>query len=140
MLEDLINAFLRSQFGDVKRRTTGAILEVAALGMVGLATVFLSIGLCLWLSTRMDVWEAALIVAVAALVCAVALMLIGRAMLHRKARRQHDDIASALGALSSLTRSDATQARRKTDDEEPGVAIVGAALAAGVLLGRSVKR
>lgn len=140
MLEDLIGAFVRSQFGNVKRRTTGAVLEVAALGMAGLAAVFLSIGLCLWLSTRMEVWQAALVVAVVAILLSFGLMLIGRTMLHRKARQQHDDIASALGALSALKRRDPKTARGETADQEPGVAIVGAALAAGVILGRSVKR
>jgi len=140
MLEDLISAFVRSQFGDVKRRTTGAILELAALGMVGLATVFLSIGLYLFLITRLEAWMAALAVAFVALLLSVVLMLVGRMLLQRSARRQRNDIASGLEALSALTRPDRSGAQGKSRDDEPGAAIVGAALAAGVLLGRSFRR
>jgi hypothetical protein len=140
MLEDLISAFVRSQFGDVKRRTTGAVLEAGALGMIGLATVFLSIGLFLWLSSRVEMWLAALIVATVALGLAVILMLVGRSLLHRKARQRRNDMMSGLEALSALTGSRSGVGRDKDPAEDPGAAIVGAALAAGVLLGRSIKR
>lgn len=140
MLEDLISAFVRSQFGDVKRRTTGAILEAGALGMLGLATVFLSVGAFLWLAARLEAWEAALIVAVAAVFLAVILMLVGRSLLRRKDRQRHSAMLSGLEALSVLTGHDPKGPTDKKAADEPGLAIIGAALAAGVLLGRSVKR
>lgn len=140
MLEDLISAFVRSQFGNVKRRTTGAILEAGALGMTGLATVFLAIAVFLWLEARLEAWQAALIVAGATLFLAVLLMLVGRSLLRRKDRQQNNDMQSALDGLSFLTGVSPKDANGENRTEEPGMAIVGAALAAGVLLGRAVKR
>ena len=140
MLEDLISAFVRSQFGNVKRRTTGAILEVAALGMLGLAAVFLSVGLFLWLAARLEAWQAALIVAAAALFIALVLMPVGRSLLQRKDRQRHDDLLSGLEVLSVLTGRNPNDPDGKKASDEPGVAIVGAALATGVLLGRTLKR
>ena len=140
MLEDLISAFVRSQFGDVRRRTTGAVLEAGALGMIGLVVVFLSIALFLWLATQLEAWQAALIVAAMLLLLAVVLMLAGRSLLRRRARQRRNDMASGLEALAALIPKGHTDPQGKTAEEEPGVAIVGAALAAGLLLGRSVKR
>jgi hypothetical protein len=140
MLEDLISAFVRSQFGDVKRRTTGAVLEVGALGLVGLATVFLSIGLFLWLSARMETWLAAMAVGVLALLVALVVMLVGRSLLRRQAHRESHEMLSGLDALSVLARR--PQSDRKADEGtgEPEAAIVGVALVVGVLLGRFFKR
>ncbi|MCU4652721.1 phage holin family protein [Roseibacterium sp. SDUM158016] len=139
MLEDLIGAFVRSQFGDVRRRTTGAMLELAAFGMIGLAILFVFVAMYLWLSARLDMWLAALIVAAVALAVAAVLLLVGRSLLRRKARRRQDDALSSLQALGLLSRQpDASDEKDRT--EEPGAIIVGAALAAGVLLGRSFGR
>jgi len=140
MLEDLISAFLRSQFGNVKRRTTGAFLEAAALGMLGLATVFLSIAVFLWLAARLQAWQAALIVGATALFLAVLLMLVGRSLLRRKDRERHKDMNSALDALSVLMGQGPKDPNGKEGAEETGITTVGAALTAGILLGRSVKR
>jgi cytochrome c biogenesis protein CcdA len=137
MLEDLISAFVRSQFGDVRRRTTGAVLEAGALGMIGLAVVFLSVGLFLWLATVLEAWQAALIVAAVILLLAAVLMLVGRSLLRRRARQRRNDMASGLEALSALLPQGRADRQGKSDKDDPGVAIVGAALAAGLLLGRS---
>jgi hypothetical protein len=140
MLEDLISAFVRSQFGDVRRRTTGAVLEAGALGLTGLSVVFMAIALFLWLATQLEAWQAAVIVAVVLLLLAAALMLAGRSLLRRRTRQRQNDMASGLEALAALMPQGRADPQGKTAAEEPGVAIVGAALAAGLLLGRSVKR
>ena len=59
MLEDLFKTSVHSQLGDVRRRTRGALLEVVAFGHVGLAIVLLFLGMFLWLSVRMEPWQAA---------------------------------------------------------------------------------
>ena len=97
MLEDILGTLLRSQIGDLKKRTRWAVLEGAALGMVGLATVFLFIALQIWLSSRIEAWLSALIVAGAALLVALILMLVGRSFLQRSARRREQDFQSLLG-------------------------------------------
>jgi hypothetical protein len=67
-------------------------------------------------------------------------MLAGRSLLRRRTRLRQNDLASGLEALSALLPQGRSNPQGKTAAEEPGVAIVGAALAAGLLLGRSVKR
>jgi hypothetical protein len=142
MLEDLISAFVRSQFGDVKRRTKGALLEAVALGMAGLATLFLSVGLYLLLATWLEEWLSALIVSAIAFSISGVLALVGRSLLVRKDRQQYKEMMSGLEALSILTRKDegSGDSSDKHHTGEPRAAVVGAALAAGVLLGRSIKR
>lgn len=140
MLEDIIGAIVRAQVGDLRKRTLGAVLEVAALGMTGLATVFLFVGFHTWLSARVEPWLSALIVAGAALIVALILMLVGQSLLHRRVQRRDRELQSMLGRLGVLSGS--ASARRKGTGEttEPGPAIIGAALAAGILLGRSFRR
>ena len=140
MLEDILGTLLRSQIGDLKKRTRWAVLEGAALGMVGLATVFLFIALQIWLSSRIEAWLSALIVAGAALLVALILMLVGRSFLQRSARRREQDFQSLLGGLGVLSKPKSVHPHATDDKAEPGIAIVGAALAAGVLLGRSFRR
>jgi hypothetical protein len=88
----------------------------------------------------LEAWQAALIVAVVVLLLAAVLMLTGRSLWRRRARQRRNDMASGLEALSALMPRGRTDPLGKTAAEEPGMAIVGAALAAGLLLGRSVKR
>ncbi|MDG4649760.1 phage holin family protein [Roseibacterium sp. SDUM158017] len=140
MIEDLIGALVRSQFGDVKRRTAGAVLELAALGMAGLATAFVFVALHVWLAGRMETWLAALAVAGVALFVALILMLVGRSLLLRKARRQRNEALSGLEALSLLLRPAPGAEGPRAAEGDPAGVLVGAALAAGIMLGRSVGR
>ena len=136
MLEDIIGAVVRAQFGDVRKRTTGAVLEVASLGMIGLATVLVFVAAHLWLSSLVEAWLSALILAGVALVVAVILMLVGQSLLHRRTRRHDTELQSLLDGLGVLSRPGS----KSEAGTEPGPAIIGAALAAGLLLGRSVRR
>ena len=139
MLEDILGALVRSQVGDLRRRTTGAILESAGLGMIGLSVVFLFIGLYAGLSRLLEPWLAALFVSALALVVAVVLMLFGRQLLRRKSERDRQEAfvgLNALGLLSGTARKD----RGSSDEElEAGPSLVVAALTAGLVLGRSMK-
>jgi hypothetical protein len=136
MLEDIIGAVVRAQVGDLRKRTMGAVLEAAALGMIGLATVLAFVAAHIWLSSRIEAWLSAMILAGIALVVALILMLWGRSLIHRKARRRETDMHSLLDGLGVLSRSGKTP----QDGSEPGPAIIGAALAAGLMLGRSFRR
>ena len=138
MLEQLLSAFLRSQFGDIRRRTTGVLIEGAALGMAGLATVFLFLGAYVWLSVRIDAWVAAFILAGVALVLSLILLLVGKSMVNSQKRRQDAQALAGLEALGLLPRSDGADPLVK--ETENGPALVGAALLAGVMMGRSLGR
>lgn len=141
MLEDILRAVVRGHVGSLKRRTAGAALEAAGLGLIGLATVFLAIGGHIWLSTRVDAWLAAVLVALVALVLALLLMLIGSTLLRRKSRRDEAEVMGTLQGLGLLspTRPRGT-ARGGDGDDRPGTSLVLAALAAGLVLGRSLKK
>lgn len=136
MIEDLVGALVRSQVGALKRRTGGALLEVSALGMVGLAVAFLFAAAFLWLSTQMEPWLAALVLCVFALVVALALFAAGRAVIRRTEERRRQEALSGLEALELLLRPGKDGERA----QEAAPALVGAALTAGLLLGRSLKR
>lgn len=136
MLEDLVGALVRSQVGDFRRRTAGALLEVAAVAMLGLAVTLVFVGLFIWLSGRMEAWLAAFVLGLLALAVALALMLLGRSLRRRNEERRQREALSGLEALELVLRP----GKDGEDRKDPGPALVGAALAAGVLLGRSMKR
>jgi high-affinity Fe2+/Pb2+ permease len=140
MLEELLITVVRSQVGNLKRRTTGAVLEGVALGLVGLGVVFIAIGLYALLSRHMAEWQAALILAGVALVIAAAVFLVGRSMLQHNERRQREQIHAVLERLGLLSRPSRADRPENEGGRDPGPALVAAALAAGVILGRSMKR
>jgi F0F1-type ATP synthase membrane subunit c/vacuolar-type H+-ATPase subunit K len=107
--------------------------------MVGLAAVFLFVGLHIWMSARIEPWLSALIVAGAALIVALILMLVGQSFIHRSARQRERDVQSLLGGLGVMSRPGADRDKAAAGSET-GPAIIGAALAVGVLLGRSFRR
>jgi integral membrane sensor domain MASE1 len=140
MLEDLFKTFLHSQLGDVRRRTRGAILEVVAFGLFGLAIALLFLGMFLWLSVRMEPWLAATLLASFAFLVAVVLMLVGRTLLRRKEPNPHHQALSALQSLGLLSKSGPKGSEKSADKQKPEIAMVASALAAGLILGRSTKR
>lgn len=141
MLENLLGALIQQRFGDIRRRAAGAVIESAALGMAGLATVFLFVALQMLLATRMDGWLAALVVAGLALLLAVILALVGRSLLRRRQQRQHQETLSSVEeTLVLLSRALSDGDKSKEGAKETGPALVGAALAAGIMLGRAQKR
>jgi FtsH-binding integral membrane protein len=136
MIEDFVGALVRSQVGALKKRTGGALLELLAVGMVGLAVAFLFVGLFLWLSSRMEPWLAAMVLSLLALAVALALLLAGRAVIRRAEEQRRQEALSGLEALELLLRP----GKGGGDAQKDAPALVGAALAAGLLLGRAMKR
>ena len=140
MLETLVKTFLRAQLGDVRRKTKGALLEIAAFGMVGLSVVFLFSGLFLWLSTRMEPWLAAIVLAGLALLAAMILILAGHSLLKRQETEPYEQAMSALKASGLLSQDGPAHSKENDGKQVPGPAMVASALAAGVILGRSINR
>ncbi|MEE4120349.1 MAG: phage holin family protein [Paracoccaceae bacterium] len=140
MLEEILGALVRSQVGDLKRRTTGAVLEGVALGLASLATVFLFVGAHLWLSARIEPWLSALLLAAVALLAALVAMLAGRSLLRRKRRREHEEVIGTLTRLGLLPARRPPSAQNGRADGKPRPGLVLTALAAGILLGRTIGR
>ena len=140
MLEKLLQTFLRAQFGDVGRKTRGALLEVAALGMVGLAVTLLFLGMFLWLSLRIEPWLAAVALAGFALLLAAILMLAGWVLLHRKKTDPQEQLISTLKALGLVQNEGLKGGESVEGKQGSGAAMVASALVAGLVLGHSVKR
>lgn len=136
MIEDLVGTLVRSQLGALRTRTGGALLELSALGMIGLAVAFFFVGAFLWLSTRMEPWLAAFVICLVALVVAAALYVAGRAVIRRAEARRRQEALTRLEALDLLLRP----GKDADGESERGSALVGAALAAGLVLGRSMTR
>jgi hypothetical protein len=141
MLEDILGALVRSQVGSLRRRTAGAVLEGVALGLAGLATVFAFLGAHLWLSIRIQPWLSAVLLALVTLVLALVAMLVGGALLRRRSRRDRDEAIGMLKGLG-LTPGDRPRVSPAAPEGEGGSApgLVLAALAAGLVLGRSIGR
>lgn len=140
MLETLLHTFVNAHVGTVRRKAKGAVLEVAAFGMIGLSVGLLFVGLFLWLSIRMEPWLAAIVLSCLALLVAIILILVGRSLLKPKEIDPHEQAASALKALG-LFSADGPKTEEKTGStQDPGPAMVASALAAGLILGRSVRR
>jgi hypothetical protein len=153
MIEEIVSSVVRSQVGDLKKRTAGAVLEGAGLGMIGLATVFLFTGLYLLLSQAMAAWLAALITAALAASVAAVLMMIGTQMLRREKEERGQGLEQAVKQLGLLARKRTAKPGARAaraadlgeaegDEAEPHspVLLVASALATGVILGRSMKR
>ena len=140
MFQTLVHTFLRAQVGNVRRKAKGAVLEIAALGMVGLSVVLLFLGMFLWLSARMEPWLSAILLAALALSLGILLMLFGRSLLKRKENDPHEQAMSALKALGLFSNDGPTDLKNAEAKQEPGLAMVASALAAGLILGRSINR
>jgi len=140
MLESLISGFLSAQFGDVRRRTKGAMLEAAALGMIGFSAVWFFFGSFLWLSIRIEAWQAGILLSGIALAVAAILMVLGRSLVRKKEPNPHDQVLSTMKALGILSQSKRIDGNNADRDQEAGPPMIAAALAAGIMLGRSVKR
>ncbi len=140
MLEDILSTVLRTQFRDVGRRTRGALLELAGLGMIGLATVFLFAGVFIWLSSRIEPWQAAFIMGGVALLAAGALLLVGRSLMRRKEPDPHEQVMATIQSLGLFSSTAAAGTDNNEDGQEPGPAMIASALLAGLMLGRSIMR
>jgi len=140
MFETLVHSFLQAQVGNVRRKAKGAILEAAAFGMVGLSVVLLFIGMFLWLSVRIEPWIAAILLAALALLTGVILMLVGRSLLRRKETDPHEQAMSALKSLGLISQDGQTGSEKVEAGQEPAPVMVASALAAGLILGRSINR
>lgn len=113
------------------RRLRGRLVA----GAVALAGLLLALGfavaaLFLWLATRMEPWQAALLAAFAALVLAGIALLAGRSAA-RRPRLSEADLAAQVQAVMAQVSKEA--------DGKPMTA-VATALAAGVVLGRLLSR
>ncbi len=140
MFETLVHTFVRAQVGNVRRKAKGALLEIAAFGMVGLSVLLLFFGMFLWLSVRMEPWLSAVLLSALALFVGIFLMLLGRSLLKRKENDPQEQAMSALKALGLFSSNGPTDLKNAEAKQEPGPVMIASALAAGLILGRSINR
>ena len=140
MLEDLIRGFLSLQFDNVRHRGKGVALKIAALCMVGVACVFLFIGLFIWLADRIEAWRAAILLAGLALIVAAVLTALSYWLLNRKEPDPTEQALQALETLGLLKQTGSSRAGSAKSEDDTGLAMVAAALATGLILGRSTRR
>ena len=127
MLRQLIGILVRNEVAGIKRRSKGGILLLAGVMLGGLASLFGLLAFYLWLATKMQDWQAALIIAGLILLLAVILVLVGRQMIRRQVREQAE-LEQLLDRLSEEAKAQSGKVGL------PGL-MIGAALA-GLLIGR----
>jgi formate hydrogenlyase subunit 3/multisubunit Na+/H+ antiporter MnhD subunit len=108
------------------RLVAGAIALAALLIAVGFALA----ALFLWLATRMEPWQAALLAALAALALAGIALLAGQSAARRR-RLSEADLAAQMEAVMAQVSKEA---------EDKPMTAVATGLAAGVVLGRLLSR
>lgn len=139
MLEDLLKVGLATSALDLKRRMRGAVVGGVALGIGGIAFLFACLGAYMLLATVLPDWAAALIVALAAALVALVTFMIARSMLQGGGSDPRSREAEGVGGLlSSATPHDPDKAAQA--DREAPASLVFTALAAGLVLGRSLRR
>ena len=140
MIDDLLGAVLSTQKASLKRKASGAFVEIAALGLFGFASVFAMVGGFLWLALRMEAWLAAFVVAGVVLVLAGIGFWIGQALMRSRARRKNDDFERALGGIAPLAAVLDGRDPIGPDTPKQQTTLIVAALATGVVLGRALRR
>ncbi|MEO9574235.1 MAG: phage holin family protein [Roseobacter sp.] len=140
MIKNLVHIFLQAQAGSVRRKAKGAILEAAALGMIGLSVTLFFLGSFLWLSVQMEPWMAAVFLGILALLAGIILMLVGRSVFRRKEADPHEQAMSVVKGLGLLSEDGQTSLGKAETEQESGPIMVASALAAGLILGRSINR
>jgi membrane protein implicated in regulation of membrane protease activity len=130
MLAQIIS--LAAGGGAAELRRLRARLVAGAVALTGLlvALGFAVVALFLWLTTRMEPWQAALLAALAALALAGIALLFGRSSARRPPLREADLAAQIQGIMAQVT---------KDADGKPMTAVT-TALAAGIVLGRILSR
>ncbi len=142
MIGQLVEAVVQQRAASLRRRTAGAVLEVVAFGLFGLATLFLVAGLYLRLAQELEAWLAAMLVAAVVALVAGLVMVLGHGLLRGRARRRDGASARDGGAREpdGPAAAEGRPAAAGHDAEETGETLVAAALAAGIALGRSMRR
>lgn len=132
MVRQLLAAVARSEIDGLRRRVAVAGLGLVAVLLVALALLFLLVALFLWLSTEVEPWQAALIVAGVLSVLALLVWAVGLAAGRKASRARSRNSAQMQAAIDEASRA-------MKSDQLPTLA-VGAALAAGFIFGRRIFR
>lgn len=127
MIGPLVRILAQGELEAAKRKIGALVFFFIALIAFGVALAFGFAALYLWLATMMPAWQAALSVAVAALVVTLLLWLVGRVRMRRRPPAPADPLAT-------LMTGRAKGENVKTDRQNLGM-VVGA-VAVGAILGR----
>ncbi|MDU8944301.1 phage holin family protein [Rhodophyticola sp. MJ-SS7] len=140
MLSNIIGAVLQAKAAEIKRKATGAVVQMAAFGLFGVSLIFGIVSGFLWLAGKMDPWLAALAIAIVVLIAAIVLMLIGRMIMQQKSKRDREQTARALGESNAIVQALTGTNMDGKGTNNPSLELIAAALATGIILGRSLGR
>lgn len=134
MLQRLVSHLVSNELAVFRRRISGLALLALTLFMLSLAAGFAFLALYLWLSTVMEAWYAALVVAGFIVFLSLVLWLVGRSLLRLHQTRRRiitDEVHSFMGAVSSGT---------GRDNGKRALALMAAAGITGLIIGRLLNR
>lgn len=132
MLMRILGAVARRELRGIRRRITALAFGLAGALVAGLALVFAFLALFLWLATRFEPWQAALIVVAVLFLIACVVWFAGRMVVRRAARSDNAAEAHIQAVLDEIGLG-------STRTEAP-FATVGSALAIGYSIGRKLPR
>lgn len=134
MLGQVLSLLLKREVADLKRRSAGGVLIAGGFMLLSLASLVGLAALYLWLSTRLDPWQAALAISVLLALLGGIIMLSGRSMV----RRQHQ-MKQELDAYFK-TLMNTAEKNVKPDKVGSPLSIVALAAIAGIVIGRKVRK
>ena len=140
MIDDLLAAVLSTRKTSLRRKASGAVIEIAGLGLLGCASLFAMVGGFLWFSLRMEAWLAAFAVAGIVLALAAIGLAIGQAVIRGRVRRRDGELDHALGDLAPLVAALGGAETKGPATPKAQTSLIVAALATGLALGRALRR
>ena len=134
MLVKLLRGMVAAEVAGARRAASGLMLILVAAGLLLIALIFALMAAVWALMTVMAPWQAALVVAGAALLLAVLIYMLGRARIRSWRRR-----ASSAPRAADVLRSDLGNLGQLPAGVD-GRMLVAAAVVAGIVLGRKLSK
>ena len=133
MLNQALNLLVKREVADLRRRSAGGLLLVAGFMLFSLAGLTGLGALYLFLSTRIEPWQAASSVSALLVLLGSILALAGRAKVrrHHKMKQEVDAYMNALLSSSSMTGK---------DGKEASIGMVTLAAVIGIIIGRQIRK
>lgn len=133
MINQVLNLLLKREVADLRRRSAGGLLLVAGFLLFLLAGLLGLVALYLYLSTRIEPWQAALIESALLVLLGSILALAGRAKVrrHHKMKQELDAYMETLLSSSGVP---------EKNGKEASIGMVTLAAMVGIIIGRQIRK